>query len=130
MLLDPALLELAMPGCERFHPRGDDTYDVTLRLGITGLKGVYRGTVHVQDQVPPDSYSLVMHGEGGGGSATATAHLSLSGDSPSTVLRYRGELSAFGGLAVLGIPMLKGAASILIGQFMKGMDRQIRARTV
>jgi carbon monoxide dehydrogenase subunit G len=130
MLLDPELIANAMPGCERFEPLGDDTYDVTLRLGMSGLKGTYRGTVHVADQNPPDSYRLVMKGGGAGGTVTATASLALAGEAPATLLRYRGDLAANGALAALGWPMLNGAARLLIGQFMKAMEKQVRDRTV
>lgn len=130
MLLDPAMVEGAMPGCERFEPAGPGAYDVTMRLGITGLKGVYRGKVRIVDQSPPDSYDLLMTGSGAPGGVTGRARLVLLDEGARTLLRYRGDLAAQGRLASLGIQMLSGTAKMLIGQFMKAMDKEIRDRTL
>ncbi|MBA4181131.1 MAG: hypothetical protein C0506_11130 [Anaerolinea sp.] len=129
MLLDPAMVEVAMPGCERFEPDGPDRYDITMRVGIAALRGVYRGKVRVAGQAAPASYSLEMTGSGTSGGITGRAQLVLSDEGSATLLRYKGDLKAQGALASLGIQMLSGSAKIVIGQFMKAMDKEIRDRT-
>lgn len=130
MLLDPAMIERAMPGCERFEAAGPDTYDVTMRVGIAALRGAYRGKVRVTDQSAPESYRLEITGAGPSGAVTGGAHLLLSEDGPRTLLRYKGDLKAQGALASLGLQMISGSAKILIGQFMKAMEKEIANRTV
>ena len=130
MLLDPAMVEAAMPGCERFEAAGPDTYDVAMRVGIAALRGAYRGKVRVTDQSAPGSYSLEMTGAGLTGGITGRADVVLSEDGPRTLVRYKGDLKAQGALASLGIQMLGGSAKILIGQFMKAMEKEITSRIV
>lgn len=130
MLLDPAMVERAMPGCEHFEAAGPDTYDVSMRVGIAALRGAYRGTVRVTEQSTPSSYRLEMTGVGLSGGVTGRADVVLSEHGPRTLVRYRGDLTAQGALASLGLQMLSGSAKILIGQFMKAMEKEIASRTV
>ena len=123
------MVERAMPGCERFEAAGPDSYDVTMRVGIAALRGAYRGKVRVTDQSEPSSYSLEMTGSGLTGGITGRADVVLSEDGARTLVRYRGDLTAQGALASLGLQMLSGSARILIGQFMKAMEKEIASRT-
>ena len=128
-LLDPALVERSLPGCESFVQQ-NGAYDITMRIGIGALKGVYRGRVRVVEEVPPESYRLELTGSGSPGGITGRAHLVLTEAGPTTVLTYVGDLQAKGAMASLGIQALGGSAKILIGQFLKAMEQEIRARTV
>lgn len=130
MLLDPALIEPSLPGCERFQPAGPDAYDVHLRVGIAALKGSYAGRVHIVDKREPASFRLETAGKGGSGGVTGTATITLTDAGAGTLLTYRGEMKAQGGLASLGMNMLGGSAKLLIGQFLKSMDKEIRSRTI
>lgn len=127
-LLDPAAIEAATPGCESFVVKAPGVYDVVVKVGIAALKGTYRGTVTVEDARPEDSFRLVLNGDGQPGSFQGDATLDLEEASDGTRLRYRSEIRAQGGLARLGAPLLAGSAKILIGQFFKGMEREIAMR--
>ena len=71
-----------------------------------------------------------MNGNGKPGSVQGDAALILSDDGPGTLVRYTGEVKAQGAIARLGSRLLTGAAKLMIGQFMKAMERQVEARTV
>jgi carbon monoxide dehydrogenase subunit G len=128
LLLDPKALEAAMPGCERFVEVAPDTYDLTIKVGIAAIKGTYSGTVKVSDQKPSDSYRLVVTGSGKPGSVQGDATMVLSADGPGTLVRYSGEVKAQGAIARLGSRLLGGAAKLMIGQFFKGMEKQVQNR--
>lgn len=127
-LLDPEALRNAIPGCERLERTGEDTYAVTLRVGIAAIKGTYTGTVRITDQQPESSYRMMVSGEGRPGSVEGVAVLELSEDGSHTAVRYRGDVRARGAIARMGSRLLTGAAKLLIGQFFKGMEQQLERR--
>jgi carbon monoxide dehydrogenase subunit G len=128
LLLDPRALQAAIPGCERLECVGPNSYDLTVRVGISAIKGTYTGNVTVADQQPHDSYRLLVKGSGKPGSVTGEALMSLSDTPEGTLVRYTGEVKAQGGIARLGSRLLGGAAKLMIGQFFKGMEKQARQR--
>lgn len=128
-LLDPRALQASMPGCEKFDEVGPQSYDLTIKVGIAAIKGTYTGNVKVVDPIENDSYRLVVHGSGKPGSVQGDAKLMLSDDGTGTLVKYLGEVKAQGAIARLGSRLLAGAAKLMIGQFMKAMEKQVEARS-
>jgi len=128
-LLDPKALQAAMPGCERFEEVGPSSYDLTIKVGIAAIKGTYSGNVKVADPVENESYRLIVNGSGKPGSVQGDATLTLTDDGAGTLVRYAGDVKAQGAIARLGSRLLGGAAKLMIGQFMKAMEKQVQART-
>ncbi len=127
-LLDPAVLQACIPGCERLEPTGDDTYRVTMAVGIMTMRGTYSGSVQVTERKPEDSYRLHASGAGARGSLQGDSLITLTGDPGGTRVTYSGDLKAQGGIARLGPRVLGGTAKLMIGQFMKAMERQVDLR--
>ena len=128
MLLDPRALRAAMPGCEKFEEVGPQSYDVTIRVGISAIKGAYSGNVKVSDARAPDSYRLIVSGSGKPGSVQGDATMTLTADGAGTLVRCVGEVKAQGAIARLGSRLLAGTARLMIGQFFKAMERQVGDR--
>ncbi len=128
-LLDPKALKASMPGCEKFEEVGPQSYDLTIKVGIAAIKGTYSGHVKVADPVEGESYRLVVSGHGKPGSVQGDATLSLSDAGAGTLVKYVGEVKAQGAIARLGSRLLGGAAKLMIGQFMKAMEKQVEARS-
>ena len=42
-LIDPAVLQRCIPGCERLEKTGENAYSTTLRAGVGSIKGVFTG---------------------------------------------------------------------------------------
>lgn len=124
-LLDPKALQASMPGCERFDEAGPDSYDLTIKVGISAIKGTYTGNVKVQNVQPEDSYRLAVSGSGKPGSVLGGADMVLTADGTGTLVTYTGEVKAQGAIARLGTRLLGGAAKLMIGQFFKAMERQL-----
>ena len=130
LLLDPAALKAAMPGCEKFEEVGPQSYDLTIRVGISAIKGTYSGNVKVADVVEPVSYRLLVTGSGKPGSVQGDAQITLAADGPAkTIVSYVGDVKAQGAIARLGSRLLGGAAKLMIGQFFKAMEKQVQDRT-
>ena len=128
-LLDPEALQASMPGCEKFEEVGERSYDLTIRVGIAAIKGTYNGNVKVADPLERESYRLVVNGSGKPGSVQGDAKMVLSDDGAGTLVRYTGEVKAQGAIARLGSRLLGGTAKLMIGQFMKAMEKQVEGRT-
>ena len=128
-LLDPKALQASMPGCEKFEEVGPQSYDLTIKVGIAAIKGTYSGNVQVKDPVENEGYRLVVQGTGTPGRVQGEATLALSDDAGGTLVKYTGEVKAQGAIARLGSRLLGGAAKLMIGQFMKAMEKQVEGRT-
>ena len=77
-MLSPDVLSGCIPGCDRFVPSGDDSYDVDLTVRIASIRGAYKGTVKIEDKVHLQSYRMVVTGSGRGGSVQGSGDLSFS----------------------------------------------------
>lgn len=128
MLLDPSALKVAVPGCERFDEVGPQSYDLTIRVGISAIKGAYSGNVRIADATPTDSYRLIVTGSGKPGSVSGSALMTLRDDGGGTVVTYSGDVKAQGAIARLGSRLLGGTAKLMIGQFFKSMEKQVAAQ--
>ena len=128
MLLDPRALRAAMPGCEKFQEVGPQTYDLTIRIGLSAIKGTYSGRVKVADAVAPTSYRLIVSGSGLPGGVQGDATMTLTDDGAGTLVRCVGHVKAHGVIARLGSPLLSGTARLMIAQFFKAMERQVGDR--
>jgi carbon monoxide dehydrogenase subunit G len=128
-LLDPKALQASMPGCEKFVEVGPRSYDLTIKVGIAAIKGTYSGNVQVVDPVENQEYRLVVSGSGKPGHVQGDARLVLSDEGAGTLVKYAGDVKAQGAIARLGSRLLGGAAKLMIGQFMKGMEKQVEGRS-
>jgi carbon monoxide dehydrogenase subunit G len=128
-LLDPKALQASMPGCEKFQEVGEKSYDLTIKVGIAAIKGTYSGNVTVAEPLENESYRLLVHGSGKPGNVQGDAKLMLSDDGSGTLVKYLGDVKAQGAIARLGSRLLGGAAKLMIGQFMKAMEKQVEARS-
>ena len=128
-MLDPKALQASMPGCEKFTEAGPEAYDLVIKVGIAAIKGTYTGNVKVTDRVPEDSYRLIVSGKGSPGAVQGDAVMTLTDKDGGTFVSYTGEVKAQGAIARLGGRLLGGTANLMIGQFMKGMEKQVQNRT-
>jgi carbon monoxide dehydrogenase subunit G len=128
-LLAPDDLRQAIPGCEQFNEVAPNAYDLTVKIGIASIKGTYGGHVEVADEQPMDSYRLIVRGTGKPGSVRGDAVMRLTPIPEGTCLSYVADVHAEGGIARLGSRLLGATAKLMIGQFMRAMERQVERRT-
>jgi len=129
ILMDKAALQKALPGCERFEEVGDNEYEVTMKIGVASIKGVYNGKISMADFQKPDHYILKVEGAGGQGFLTGEGIFDLSqegeGDKLRTVVKYKGIANVGGTLAGIGARMLQPVAKMMAGNFFKAMEKQL-----
>jgi uncharacterized protein len=124
-LHDPDVLKAAIPGCEQLEPAGDDSYELTVNVGISAIKGRYSGRITLSESNPLDSYRLVARGSGMAGSAEGDAVISLSEDGEGTLLRYEASVKASGAMARLGTRLISGAARMMADRFFAAFEEEL-----
>ena len=121
---NPEFLQQCIPGCDELKPLGDDTFEAILSVGISSIKGVYKGTVKLENKQPPSSYRLAVHGDSKIGFVDGACDFTLKNTQPNqTEVVLDGELMVGGKLARVGQRIIGGAAKMLIGQFFKGVEK-------
>jgi uncharacterized protein len=127
VLTDPATLQRCLPGCQRFELQPDGAYAITLTIGIAAIKGTYTGTVRLLNEQEPDSYTLKMSAKGGVGFVDGHGDFKLAPDGDDkTLLTYTGEAHVGGKIAGLGQRVVHAGANLVIGQFFRAMEKEVR----
>ncbi len=126
-LIDPNQLAKCMPGCESLQESGDNEYSGEIKVGVAAVKGVYNGTVRMEDIQPPAHYKLSLDGKGKQGFLKGSGTVDLAEQDGQTVLTYHGDVQIGGLLASVGQRMVDGIAKMLIGQFFTAMEAEIQA---
>ena len=125
-LTDPDLLSQCIPGCEELKATGGDTYEATIKVGVAGIKGTYKGTVTLENMQPPSSYRLIVEGKSTIGFLKGACDFRLEESNPDeTKVELNGELAVGGKLARVGQRIIGSAAKMTIGQFFKQINKLV-----
>lgn len=122
---DPGALARATPGIQSLDQVGPGQFAATLKVGVAGINGVFKGTLTLQDQRPPEHYTLAVAGEGAPGFVRGTATFDFAAQDGATVVTYVWDVQVGGLIAGVGQRVLGGVARMLIGQFMAAMAREL-----
>ncbi|MDT7603782.1 MAG: uncharacterized protein QOF61_1779 [Acidobacteriota bacterium] len=127
LLLDPAVLQRCIPGCEALERTGENSYAATLRAGVGTIKGVFKGTVRIEDVRAPEHYRIVVEGKGQPGFVKGTGDLDLEARADDlTLIKYAGDLQVGGTIASVGQRMIQGAARMTAAQFFTALEAEAR----
>ena len=129
VLTDPETLRRTLPGCQKFDEQEDGSYAITLSIGIAAIKGTYTGTVRMLNENPPESYTLKMSAKGGVGFVDGQGDFQLAPeekDPEKTLLTYKGEAHVGGKVASLGQRVLGAGANLIIGQFFRALEKEVK----
>lgn len=129
MLNDPEVLRRCTPGCKELQKDGEDRYVATLDIGVAAVKGTYKGEIELVDKNPPESYTLVVNAQGLPGFVRARARFHLEEQGIGrTNLTYNGEAQVGGIVAGVGQRVLQAVGRFILGQFLKGLEKEVRER--
>jgi carbon monoxide dehydrogenase subunit G len=121
-LIDPEVLQRCIPGCERLEKTAENSYSATIRTGIGAIKGVFTGTVRLEDMRPPEHYRIVVEGKGAPGFLKGSGNLDLEEQGEGTLIRYTGDLQLGGTLASVGQRMIQASAKMMASQFFTALE--------
>lgn len=125
-MTDPAVLQRCIPGCEQLELTGENTYATTLRAGVGSIKGVFKGTVRLEDVRAPEHYRMVVEGKGQPGFVKGSGDLDLAESEGVTTISYSGDVTAGGTLASVGQRMLQGSVKMMATQFFTAIEAESR----
>jgi carbon monoxide dehydrogenase subunit G len=123
-LVDPAILQRCIPGCEQMEKTGEDQYSTKLTAGVGPVKGVFAATVSLHDIVAPEHYKLVVEGKGQPGFVKGAGELNLKDDGGATEIQYTGDVNVGGLIASVGQRMIQATANLLAGRFFKALEAE------
>ncbi len=129
LFTDPKYLEKTIPGCEKITEREPGKYDITVKIGISAVKGTYNGTFEVADPDPPNRCRLVGEGSGGPGFAKGESTVEMTQQGDTTVVTYNGEGQVGGLIAGVGQRLISGIAKMLLGQFFRNIKKVLKSQT-
>ncbi len=118
-LNDPDVLRRCIPGCQSLSKESDTRMVATVEIKIGPIGARFNGAVELADINAPDSYTLIIDGQGGTvGSVRSIAKVKLSdGGDGVTVLTYDVDAQVSGRLAQLGGPIMDATAKQLAARF-------------
>ncbi len=122
------MLQRCIPGCERLDLTGENTYSATIRAGVGAIKGVFTGTVRLEDMRRPEHYRIVVEGKGAPGFLKGSGNLDLEAEGDGTLIKYTGDLQLGGTIASVGQRMIQGTAKMMASQFFTALEAE--AQTV
>lgn len=124
VLIDPAVLQRCIPGCERLEQIGENTFSTTLKAGVGPIKGLFTATVRIDELRAPEHYRIVVEGKGQPGFAKGSGDLDLEEAAAGTIIKYKGDLQVGGTIAGVGQRMIEGAAKMMAGQFFTAIEAE------
>jgi uncharacterized protein len=127
-LVDPAVLQKCIPGCEQMEKTGENQYNAKLTAGVGPVKGVFTATVSLQEIVPPEHYKIVVEGKGQPGFVKGSGELRLKDADGATEIQYTGDVNVGGLIASVGQRMLQATANMLTGRFFKELESEVKAQ--
>ena len=127
----PELLKQCIPGCEELKPLGDDSFEATIKVGVAMIKGVYKGSVKIENKQPPSAYRLGIQGESKIGFVNGACDFTLEEtEENQTSVNLAGELTIGGKLARVGQRIIGGASKMMIGKFFNEVEQLVKSEAV
>ena len=121
----PDLLSGCIPGCRRFEPAGEDSYEVEATVRVGAISGTYRGKLTITDIVHPLSYKIEVEGSGSGMTLRGEGTLSFSEAGGETVVKVVGDAEVSGIVARVGQRLMGSASRMMMTQFFGCMRSKI-----
>jgi carbon monoxide dehydrogenase subunit G len=121
-LIDPAVLQRCIPGCEKLERTSEDAYSLTIRTGVGSIKGVFSGSVRLTDLRAPEHYRIVVEGKGAPGFLKGAGDFELESQGQTTLLKYSGDVQVGGTIASVGQRMIQASAKMMAAQFFTALE--------
>ena len=125
LLQDAGAVGKCLPGCRGLTPVSDDRYEVELGIAVAAISGDFKGTVSLQDKVPPRSYRLNVEGTGRQGFVKGHATIVLEPDGERTRVQVQANADVGGMIARVGQRLLEGVARTTMDRFYACLAKQV-----
>jgi uncharacterized protein len=126
-LIEPAILQKCIDGCEKMEKTGEDSYNAHLKIGVAGIKGSYVGKIRIDDKKPPESFTLRAEGKGAPGWVKGTARIQISSKGEGSELSCESEGHIGGVIAAVGSRLVDAVAKKMLDEFFHKLGEQLLA---
>ncbi|WP_019120657.1 CoxG family protein [Brevibacillus massiliensis] len=123
---DEQVLKKSLPGCQSFQEVKEGVYHAEMGLSVGPVKGLFTGEVQQVDQQEPAFYRLLVRGKGKPGEIDAVADMKLEEEGQGTKLICTSQVQVTGVLASVGQRVMGGVAKLVLGQFFKAVDKEMK----
>lgn len=125
-ILDPAVLQACIPGCESMTGSQADGFEAVVVQKVGPVSARFTGLVKLSDVVAGQSVTISGEGKGGAaGFAKGGARVRLIAEGTGTLLSYEVEASVGGKIAQLGSRIIDGFAKKMADQFFERFAQRL-----
>lgn len=125
-LTDPAILQRAIPGCEKLEATGENTYKATLKAGVGNIQGKFAGEVSLTDMVEEKSFVLTSRAKSPVGFVEGKGKVALETAGKETLVKFSGEVKTGGMLAAVGGRLIEAAAKKNLEEMFENLAREAK----
>lgn len=128
MLQDPDVLAQCMPGCDRLEKTGEDSYQMKMKMAIAAVSGQFDGKIRIADKAAPESFRLLVEGNGKIGFLKGDGLLRLTpAEADQTDVVYDGDVHVGGTIAAVGQRLLDTTSKMMIKRFFDKFSEVAKA---
>lgn len=127
LLVDPEILRRCVPGCQSLEAVGDGSYKMTLKAGVGSIKGIFTGSIKLEEMREPEQYKMIVDAKGQAGFLKGAGLIDLTEQGEETLVNYTGETSVGGTIAGVGQRMVQSTAKMMAGQFFAAIEAEAAA---
>ena len=129
LLHEVDVLKSAMPGAEKLERVDGETYKGLMRVGVGPVSGVFSLDIKIDNEVPPESYSLHIDANGKSGFVKGAAHIKLvENHAGTTQMDYEADLQIGGRIAAVGQRLLDTVGKSIAQKGLDSMQKILSER--
>lgn len=125
LLMDPAVIQRCLPGCDRLNEVGEGKFDVVLRFRVGLLSSRFRGGVELLEREPASGYRMKVEAKGSSGFVRGSTRVQLHpvGVGEKTEVKYESRTEFGGLLASVGGRVLDEAGRRFADSFFEQLAK-------
>lgn len=129
IMRDPDVLVTALPGTKRMEQVSEKEYIGEVNIRIGPISGSFSGKLMVSNEIPPESITLTVEGNGKIGFLKGAGDVELidRGDG-TTLMRYNGEIQIGGKVASVGQRLFDTVSKSMIKQGLDKLNETLQDR--
>jgi carbon monoxide dehydrogenase subunit G len=95
-----------------------------MRTGVGSIKGVFNGSVTLEDLRSPEHFRMLVEGERRTRFLKGSGDLDLEAVGDKTVISYTGDVQVGGTIASVGQRMIQGTVKMMASQFFTALGAE------
>lgn len=127
LLLNPDVLTRCLPGCQGLDKTGEDEYTLKMKAVLGSVSGLFSGKVRLADQQPPESFRMIVEGNGKIGFLKGEGVLTLNPSGSATEVAYEGDVQVGGTIASVGQRLLGTTTKMMIRRFFGRLEAETQS---